>query len=472
MNNKLRTKENLRPYQRKASLFQMQHPNSVLRVDKGLGKTAITLMSIHTLQSMGEVGPVLIVAPLRVVHLVWRQEAKKWAETSNLKFSVITGTLDQRSRALLRPADVYLTNYENLKWIGLVIEQHFIKKGRKVPFNGLVWDELSKMKNSGSQRVKVFKNILKSFVWVTGLTGGLIPNGISDLYSQYLVVDGGKRLGSSFHSFQKKYLTKEGYRTSPKPGATDSITEAISDITLEMSAADYLSLPPMITNRIVLTLPPSLQEKYDELENEFFLQLREGVCIEVLNNAALALKLLQFANGSVYPESGVSIYEEIHDLKIEALREILEDSGDTPVLCAYSFKSDADRIRKTFPDCKPLIVSDHKTDRSSNAMMSSWKSGECKLLLAHPLSAGHGIDGLQGNGSIVVWFGMNWSYDLYSQLNARLVRSGQTKPVVCYHIVFENTYEMVQESRCLEKGMDEKAFQEVLKNYILEKRKV
>src|SRR5512137_2535896 len=278
------TPDLLHGYQQKAVNFQSTHPHSMLWLDMGLGKTVITLTTLSHLIKTGFLNGVVIVAPIRVIRLVWRQEAAKWEHTKNLKFSMITGTKDQRTRALLRPADVYLINYENLGWLSETLQTYFVKKDRPMPFNGIVWDEISKMKNSATNRVKAFRKIADKFDWTTGLTGTPASNGYKDLHGQFLVVDKGERLGTSKTQFKTRFYKKVGpYKEVPYDDTEDTIKKLIGDITLEMSAEDYNPLPDLMVNDVEIEMPDELRAKYERLEKEFFMVLDSGKEVEAFN---------------------------------------------------------------------------------------------------------------------------------------------------------------------------------------------
>ena len=442
----------------------------MLWLDMGLGKTIITLTSIAHLIRQQFLRGVLIVAPIRVVRLVWRQEALKWDHTKHLRFSVVMGDKDQRTHALMRPADVYLINYENLKWLTEAIQTYFIRKDRPTPFNGIIWDEISKMKNSTTERVKAFRRIANEFVWTTGLTGTPASNGYKDLHGQFLVVDKGHRLGTSKTQFRTRFYRKVTlFKEVPYPDTEDTIKKLIGDITLEMSAADYNPLPDLMVNNIEIEMPPDLRTMYDKLEREFFLRMDTGVEVEVFNQASLTNKALQFSNGAVYPVANLPMWEEIHDLKLEALEEILDESQGSPVLCAYAYRSDAERIMSYFKDIKPINLTDCKSEKSLIDAMDAWKSGECRLMIGHPASMGHGIDGLQDTGHILVWFGLNWSLDLYEQFNARVRRQGQGAPVICHRILMQNTLDQAQAMALDDKATTQSALRDAVKKYRLSK---
>jgi SNF2 family DNA or RNA helicase len=462
------TPAQLFPYQQSAVNFQCTHPATMLWLDMGLGKTSITLTSVAHLIATGFLTGVVIVAPIRVIRLVWRQEALKWTHTKHLTFSLLTGTKDQRTRALLRPANIFLVNYENLGWLAETLATYFISKNRPLPFNGLVWDEISKCKNSNTQRVKATKKILPHFVWTTGLTGTPASNGYKDLHGQYLVVDKGLRLGTSKTAFRQRFYRKEGpHREVPFDGAEDEIKQLIGDITLEMSAADYNPLPDMVVNDVSIELPENLRALYNRMEKELFIQLDSGKEVEMFNQAALTNKCLQFSNGAMYPVAGMPLWEPIHDLKMEALEEIIDEAQGQPVLCAYAYRSDAERIMERFKHLRPVNLTECKSEAALQNAMARWASGDCLLLIGHPASMGHGIDGLQKRGHIIVWYGLNWSLDLYDQMNARIRRQGQGAPVICHRLMVLETLDQAQAMALDEKAQTQAGLRNAVKQYRL-----
>lgn len=457
-------------YQQKAVNFQATHAESMLWLDMGLGKTVITLTTLAHLINCGFLNGVIIVGPIRVVRLVWRQEAAKWEHLKHLTFSTVVGTKDQRTRALLRPANIYLINYENLGWLAETIQTYFVKKNRPLPANGIVWDEISKMKNSATERVKSFRKIAPHFVWTTGLTGTPASNGYKDLHGQFLVVDKGLRLGTSKTAFKNRFYKKAGpYKEVPYDDTESTIKALIGDITLEMSAEDYNPLPDLIVNDVQIEMPPDIRAKYDQLEKEFFLALDSGKTVEVFNQAALTNKCLQFSNGAMYPVAGMPLWEPVHDLKLEALEEIIDEAQGAPVLCSYAYRSDAERIMTRFAHLDPINLTECKSESSLTNAMHRWKTNQCALMIGHPASMGHGIDGLQKNGKILVWFGLNWSLDLYEQFNARIRRQGQGAPVVCHRILTIDTLDHAQALALDEKATTQAGLRKAVKQYRLSK---
>lgn len=459
----------LHNYQHKMIFHQCTRPNSMIWAEMGLGKTIATLSSVSILLKSGFLRGVLIVAPIRVCRLVWRKEAVKWAQTQHLTFSMIIGTPDQRLRAMMSKTDIYLINYENLVWLVEILQDYYIKKSQPFPFDGLVWDEITKIKNSTSNRGKAFRQILHRFKWTTGLTGSPAANGYKDLHGQYLMIDQGERLGVHKTPFMTRYYWKDGYKDKAFPNAETEIKEKISDITLEMSAADYNPLPDLIQNDIEIEMPPGIRDDYLQLEEEFFLQLDSGHEIELFNKASLMNKLLQFSNGAVYIEPGAPEWEAIHDLKLAALEDIIDEAQGNPVLCSYAYRSDAERILNKFRKIKPVNLTTCKSEKALKYAMDRWQAGDCPLMIGHPASMGHGIDGLQDGGNILVWFGLTWSLDLYDQFNARLRRQGQGRPVFCHRILCQNTVDYIQVSALHDKASTEESLKRAVREYRLNK---
>jgi SNF2 family DNA or RNA helicase len=462
----LRSPSDLHAYQQRAVNHQCSHPETMIWMDPGLGKTAVSLTSVTHLLNVKFLKGVLIVAPIRVCRLVWRQEALKWAQSKHLTFSMVVGNKDQRTRALMRPADIYLTNYENLKWMAEALQTYYVKKDLPLPFDGVVWDEVSKCKNSTTDRVKAVRKILPHFKWATGLTGTPASNGLKDLHGQFLVVDKGKRLGEFKTAFKQRFYRKEGpFKEVPYDDTETVIKQLIGDITLEMSAADYLKMPDMIVNNIDVEMPPELRIVYEKMEKDFFLQLDSGTSLEVFNQASLTNKCLQFSNGAVYPIAGAPMWEKLHDLKLDALEDIIDEAQGSPVLVAYSYRSDAERIMERFKALRPINLTECKSEKSLLEAMARWAKGDCQLMIGHPASMGHGVDGLQQMGHTLVWFGLNWSLELYDQFNKRLHRQGQGAPVMCHRILMLDTLDQAQALALDEKAATQSGLRNAVKMY-------
>lgn len=460
------TPEQLHPYQQRAVVHQCTHPASMLWLDIGLGKTAITLTSIAHLIRTGFLRAVIVVAPIRVCRLVWRQESAKWSHLGGLTFSMVMGTKDQRVRALLRPANVYIINFENLGWLAENLQTYFLKKGIPMPFDGIVYDEVDKAKNSSTNRVKALKKVLPEFKWTTGLTGTPASEGFKDLHGQFLVVDRGERLGTSKTAFMQRFYRKEGaYKQTAWETTENEIKVLVSDITLEMSAADYNPLPDLIVNDVLVEMPSDLRERYDKMEKEMFLKLDSGAEKEMFNQASLTNTCLQFSNGATYPVPGMPLWEPIHELKLDALSDIIEEANGQPILCSYAYRSDAERIMERFKKLRPINLTECKTEGALNEAMRRWVTGDCVLMIGHPASMSHGIDGLQKRGHTLVWFGLNWSLRLYSQFNGRLRRQGQGVPVICHRILCIDTMDQAQALALNEKAETEGSLRAAVKEY-------
>ena len=342
----------------------------------------------------------------------------------------------------------------------------FIKKNRDLPFSGIVWDEISKMKNSATNRVKAYRKISDKFDWTTGLTGTPASNGYKDLHGQFLVVDRGERLGTSKTAFRTRFYRKIGpYKEVAYEDTEDTIKKLIGDITLEMSAEDYNPLPDLIVNDIEIEMPDVLRNQYEKLEKEFFVVLDSGKEVEAFNQAALTNKCLQFSNGAMYPVAGMPLWEPVHDMKLDALEDIIDEANGSPILCAYAYRSDAERIMTRFKSLRPINLTECKSEQSLTNAMHRWKTGDCSLMIGHPASMGHGIDGLQKNGHILVWYGLNWSLDLYEQFNARVRRQGQGAPVMCHRILMQRTLDQAQAMALDEKATTQAGLRNAVKQY-------
>ena len=437
--------------------------------------TAVTLTSIVHLLNTQFLNAVLIVAPIRVCRLVWRQEALKWTNTKHLSFNMVMGSKDQRTRALMKPANIYVTNFENLKWLTETLQTYYISKNKPLPFDGIVYDELSKCKTSTTDRVKSLMKVLAYFKWRTGLTGTPASNGYKDLHGEFLVLDGGARLGKGKTEFERRFYKKAGpYKLVALPETQETIARLIGDITLSMSAEDYNPLPDLIVNDIEVELPDDVRIKYEQMEKEYFTTLDNGQDVEVFNAASLTNKLLQLSNGAMYPIAGMPLWEPVHDVKLDALEDIIEESEGQQILCAYAYRSDAARIMAKFSKkelgLRPINLTECKSEASLKDAMYRWTTGDCRLLICHPFSAAHGIDGLQKAGNIIVWFGLSWSLDSYDQLNARLRRQGQGKPVICHRITCGSTMDQAQALALDDKANNQTALRNAVKNYRTQKQ--
>ena len=436
--------DRLHPYQNAAVAHILSHPASMLWLDMGLGKTIITLSAIVSLNQLGLGGGTLIVAPLRPAKVVWEREARRWTHTRHLTFSYLLGSAKQREAALFLPADIFIINYENLAWLEKVMGQHFLtkdlrslRKGRSLPFDTVVFDEVTMLKNSTAGRTKAVKHLRPFVSRSVGLTGTPAANGLKDLHGQYLVVDGGQRLGVNKGEFTSAFFRQAGpYKLEMREQAWDVVRARVSDITLEMSAADYLTLPAFTTNDVYVDLNGA-RGQYEALESDFFAQLDNGAEIEVFNRAALSNKLRQFANGAVYsdPEKRTE-WQPVHGAKLEALGEIVDETGDEPLFLTYQFKHDWDRIKARYPEAETLSGT---TPAQTQRILDRFAGGGLKLLCGHPRSAGHGIDGIQDVCRHIISFGLGWDGEAETQAFGRVMRQGQKRHVIHHRILARDT---------------------------------
>ncbi len=410
------------PYQVRMEQFALKNPCCALWLDMGLGKTVITLSIIEWYVRLG-MGPVLVIAPLRVVETTWPEEIHKWNHTRHLKVAELHGPRSARQKALKVKADVYLTNRENTVWLVRAVRKRW-------PWPTVVLDESSSFKNPSAQRFRALRHMRPYYQRMIQLSGTPAPNGLMDLWTQIYLLDGGERLGATVTEYRQRYFDRDyaGFGYVLKPWAADAIHDKIKDITVSLSAKDYLDLPDIVESEITVRLPRAAQTVYQKAQDEFVLELQKEI-IEIASAGVLVNKCLQITNGALY-HSETPTWDVLHDAKLDALEEILDNVGG-PVLVGYNFKSDAIRIQDRFPHARELKKSLPET-------MRAWNRGELPLVIAHPASSGMGLN-LQHGGHILVWFGCNWSLELVRQFNARLHRRGQTKPVFIYYLIAKGT---------------------------------
>lgn len=450
-------------YQRACVEHIINNPYCGLFLDMGLGKTISTLTAINALKfDYLDISRVLVVAPKRVVETVWAEEAKKWEHTKDLKIVKVIGSQSERLKALDRLADVYLVSRDNIAWLVEYYENN-------LPFDMLVLDELSSFKNHNSQRFKALRVPRLTMKRVVGLTGTPAPNGLIDLWSQMWLIDMGKRLGKTISAYRKKYFKPEiqighvVYKYGLVAGSEDLIRDSIKDICVSMQAKDYLELPELIVEDVMLELGGELYKKYKKFEKEQVLQIIEGgeaspEDIGATSAAALSNKLLQYSSGFVYDVDKEP--HNIHSIKLDALEELVEQANGQSVLIAYNFVEDCKRILERLKEYNPVVLESEKN-------IKDWKAGKIRVALAHPASAGHGLN-LQDGGHIVIWYGLNWSLELYQQFNSRLHRQGQTHPVTIYRLIMGNTHEVDVASSLSQKTVTQNGLMESIKAKIKE----
>lgn len=412
-------------YQQYATEYIKSHPVAAVLLDMGLGKTAISLTALlDLLFDSFEAHRILVIAPLRVARDTWPAEIEKWDHLSMLTYSVAVGSEKDRKAALMRDADIYIINRENVQWL---VEQ----SGIPFTFDTVIVDELSSFKNHQSKRFKALMKVRPRIKRIVGLTGTPSANGLMDLWAEFKVLDMGHRLGRFIGMYRNNYFRPDKrngqiiYSYKLLPGADKAIYKQISDITISMKATDHLKMPELVMNTHTVELSDDEREHYDELKQTLVLQLPEKE-ITVANAAALTGKLLQMANGAIYDDDGDHIH--IHDRKLDALEDLIEGANGKPVLVAYWFKHDLERIKSRFK----------VREIKSSSDIREWNAGKIPVAVIHPASAGHGLN-LQTGGSTLIWFGLTWSLELYQQTNARLWRQGQQDTVVIHHIITDDT---------------------------------
>jgi len=427
-------------YQRRAINFILSRPEAVLLLDMGLGKTVITLTALFELcWDRFEANKVLVIAPLRVARYTWPEELAKWNHLKGLTMSVAVGDADERRAALKRQADIYVINRENVEWL-------IYDSGVDFNFDTLVVDELSSFKSHQAKRFKALMKVRPRVERFIGLTGTPCSNGLMDLWAQFRLADMGTRLGRFIGKYRRDYFTPDKsnghivYSYRPRPGAEDDIYAAVKDITVSMKGADYLKLPEIVYNDVYVKLSASEMSKYRELKDRLVMSL-DGGEVTASNAAVLAGKLQQLANGAVYGDRFLSddyslpptFTLDVHDRKLDALEDLIEAANGKPVLIAYWFHHDWERIQLRLHKRKTKIRKLH-----FDSDFAAWNEGELPIAAIHPASAGHGLN-LQAGGSALIWFGLSWSLELYQQTNARLYRQGQKNMVVIHRVIAKNT---------------------------------
>ena len=416
-------KYNPHDYQSYATQFIIEHPICYLMLDLGLGKTVITLSALwELLLDYFTSARVLVIAPKRVAENTWTAELAKWSHLKGLTISKIMGSAKQREAALKKIADIYIISRDNLAWL---------VKNHKWDFDTVIIDEMSSFKSNTSLRFKSLKHVRPKVRRVVALSGSPAPNSIEELWPQMYILDMGERLGRYIESFRNEYLLPDKrngqviYSYKPRKGAEQKIYDKISDICISMKAGDYLKMPPLVSTRYEVEMDKKEARAYEQMESDMFVKVGEED-LDAVNAAALSNKLIQMANGAVYGEDKKVIH--IHDKKLDALEDIIEAANGKPLLVAYWYKHDKERIKSRFD------VREIDTPKD----IEDWNIGNTPVAIIHPASAGHGLN-LQSGGSTIIWFGLTWSLELYQQLNGRLFRQGQEHTVVIQHIVCKGT---------------------------------
>jgi len=450
-----------RPYQGMIIDHIIDTPRCAIWAGMGTGKTVATLTALDTLQ-MVEDGPVLVVAPLRVANDTWPNEVLKWNHLRGMNVSVITGTERERIAAIRAPAQVYVTNYEQLVWL----VAHW---GDKWPYRTVVLDESTKVKNfrlrQGTKRAQALGSIAHTRIKrLIELTGTPASNGLKDLWGQAWFIDAGTRLGRTYSAFSQRWFQQgyDGFSLTPTPSAQTDIQDRLRDVCLTIEAKDWFDLHEPIVNDIMVDLPPKARKHYQDMEKEMYTEL-EGIEVEAFNAAAKTIKCLQLAAGAAYTDDTRKNWTETHKAKLEALESVLEEAAGMPVLVAYNFKSDLERLLKAFPQGRHL-------DKNPGTI-KDWNAGKIPVLFAHPASAGHGLN-LQDGGNILVFFSPNWNLEEHLQIIERIgptrqLQAGYDRPVFIHRIIARDTVDEL----VLERLTTKRRVQDILLDSMKKRRK-
>ena len=417
----MNSESNLHDFQINAIDFVLDKKKCALFLDMGLGKTVIALTVASNFLSNKYVDRILVIAPFRVAQTVWKQEVSKWEHLKHLTIDLCCGGTSKSRMEILEnsKADIVVINKENVYWL--------VQQIRSWDFDMIIIDESSSFKSSRTKRFRAMRSVISSVRSIILLTGTPSPNGLMDLWAQLFLIDRGRRLGKSLIEYQERFFTSSGYmgyQWKMRYGSENEIKDLIKDVCIRMDSKDYIDLPKLINIYEYAEFSKKVYREYRELEKEFILMLDSGISVEAVSGGALVSKLLQMCNGAIYDSEHKT--HEIHDSKIKVMKEIIEDNPNENFLVAYNFKSDLSRIQKAFPHA--VVLSRYGEE------LEDWNKGKIKILLAHPMSAAHGLNA-QFGGSAIIWFGLNWSLELYLQFNARIYRQGQLKPVRIIHIV-------------------------------------
>lgn len=454
-----------RPYQKLIIGHIIRNPRAGVWAGMGTGKTSSTLFALDYVRRIYGHTPALVLAPLRVAQSTWPDEAKKWKGLEDLSVSVIVGSAAERRAALLRKADVYTMNYENIPWLIEELE----RLGCSWPFRVIVADESTRLKSfrlrGGSSRAralaKVAYNRVDRFIELTGTPS---PNGLADLWGQAWFLDRGERLCPSFSRFTYRWFREvrmgsDAFATKlvPAENAQQDIQTALSDICVAIRSEDWFPIEEPIVRDVPVELPEAARKVYDDLQKAMFAELSSGATVEAFSAGAVTTKCLQAASGALYTDEG-GTWEGIHDEKIAALRSIVEESAGAPVLVAYHWKHDLERLLKAFPEGRSL-------DRDPQTIRD-WNAGRIPVLFAHPASAGHGLN-LQDGGSTIVFFSHWWDLEQYQQIIERIgptrqAQAGHPRPVYVYHIVAKDTLDEV----VIERRKGKQTVQDALLEYM------
>lgn len=468
-------------YQKKAIKFLLEHASGALFLDPGLGKTSITLGAIKVLKKKKVFDKALIIAPLRVCHSVWPNEITKWKDFKDLTVEVLHGP--KKDEALEREADIYLINPEGLDWLiqpkkektpsGKTRITVNTRRFKKLGFDTLIIDELSKFKHTNSNRFKMLKQVHHLFARRWGLTGSPASNGLMDLFGQCYILDQGRSLGQYITHYRNKFFLPHpsGFGWVLQEGADDRIYEAVEPLALRMSADDYLEMPQLVPNNIRVDLPAKVQQIYDQLEDDMLAAIDDKV-ITASTAGAASVKCRQIANGGIYLDPDIlkllkepkskREWKNLHEMKLDVLEDLIEELAGSPLLVAYDFEHDLDRLKKRFGKDIPYIGGGVTAKRSTE-LEQAWNRGELPVLFGHPQSIGHGLN-LQEVGNHVCWHSLTWDFELYDQFIRRVLRQGNKHDrVFVHHIIARGTIDEVMLGALKSKKKGQNALFDALK---------
>lgn len=446
----------------------VSHYRAGLPLKPGGRKTSITLKAFDVLRKTGKARTMLVVAPKRVARQVWRQEGEKWDDFRHLTFSTVIGEAKQRMKALKTPADIYLINYENLPWLAKVYD------GRPLPFDVIVFDELTKMQNAQAERHKAIRKRLPGGGYRWGLTGSLFAKGHMSIFGQQLILDDGAALGRFITHYRDTYFSVgfNGFDYDLMPGGEKRIADKLAPYWFYMDDGDYAQLPPLVDVPHIGELEPQAKALYARMKKDALISIGADT-ITAANAGAVYSKLAQLANGALYRDGHTASddYIEVHDLKLDMLEELLDELNGEPLLVGYEFQHDLDRIQKRFGERfggKVPYLGAGTTNRQEDQWVQEWNDRRLPLLLAHPQSAGHGLNMQEGQAYNVAWFSICWDWELYDQFIRRVRRSGNDTARIFNHLLLiRGTIDEEKLASVAEKDFTERRMMSALNSQIL-----
>ena len=444
-------------YQKEAVKFLLSRGSGSLWLDPGLGKTATVLSAFRILRLKGMAKCMLVIAPLRPAYAVWPKEVLKWEQFKDLSVGVLHGA--KKDKVLQRPHDIYVINFEGLNWLSGRFN------GKAWPFDILVVDEISYMKNTQTQRFKTLKVLLNKFNRRWGLTGSPAPNSLLDIFGPQYIIDQGATFGPYITHFRTSYFYPSGfggYEWRLQPDGEDRIYKALEGKVLRMAALDHLDLPELTYNDVMIELPEKAKHLYDEFEKQLTIDLGNGQ-ITAVNAAVAVMKGQQIANGGSYIDGNEKKTIHLHDAKTEAVQELVEELSGQPVIIGYHYHHDLERLQAAFPHAP--VIGSGVVDKKLEQIVNDWNLGCIPILLAHPMSAGHGLN-LQGAGHAVIWYSLTWSLEVYEQFIRRLWRQGQRNHIVVHHIIAKDTIDEAIMLAIRKKDKTQQKLLNAVKDYI------